>query len=393
MSVMSPAPPPRQGPSTLRRASLTALRGPVQGSRYPLDGETFVLGRGDGCDLQLADPAISRKHLELKRSPGGWMVTDLGSGNGSGLNGERISGETLLQSGDILIVGDSQLRFELEGRSVEPPPTRRHTDEHRLERERVSGARHEPRTSGRTQRPPSRTGSHDRARRSMSMDAVPTAELKRLRFILVGALIFGVLPLSAGIAVFIKHRRQEQALEQVKNQAATDFERGKGQLERGQWDEAKASLLEAARLDPNLPVQPLVVSAVREKENDEHFTQARLALVASELNRAASELSRVRADTQQTDRMKTLQDELRRKADERIFDAQKALEKGDVTEASRLATEVLGAIPTHDGAHGVLLKVSQWKPPASAKKEEVKAAAAPTKKAAAKKKSKRSSKR
>jgi len=50
----------------------------------------FTIGRDAGCDLVLADPSVSRWHAALKRCASGWMLDDLGSTNGTWLNGWRV---------------------------------------------------------------------------------------------------------------------------------------------------------------------------------------------------------------------------------------------------------------------------------------------------------------
>jgi hypothetical protein len=52
--------------------------------------ERFTIGRDAACDLVLADPSVSRWHAALKRCASGWMLDDLGSTNGTWLNGWRV---------------------------------------------------------------------------------------------------------------------------------------------------------------------------------------------------------------------------------------------------------------------------------------------------------------
>src|SRR4051812_14674383 len=64
-----------------------------------------VLGRGDDVDVQLAHPAISRRHAEIDvdDETGAFTITDLGSRNGTSVNGERISGAKQVSGGDIRV--------------------------------------------------------------------------------------------------------------------------------------------------------------------------------------------------------------------------------------------------------------------------------------------------
>ncbi|MEU1723535.1 DUF1707 and FHA domain-containing protein [Nonomuraea sp. NPDC005692] len=67
----------------------------------------YVVGRGSACDLVLADLTVSRVHAELRREgDGGWMLVDLGSLNGTRLNGWRLVGPVRVKSGDEISFGD-----------------------------------------------------------------------------------------------------------------------------------------------------------------------------------------------------------------------------------------------------------------------------------------------
>ncbi|MER6002120.1 FHA domain-containing protein [Nonomuraea sp. NPDC051941] len=67
----------------------------------------YVVGRGSACDLVLSDLTVSRVHAELRREDDGeWMLVDLGSLNGTRLNGWRLVGPARVRSGDEISFGD-----------------------------------------------------------------------------------------------------------------------------------------------------------------------------------------------------------------------------------------------------------------------------------------------
>ncbi|NUR93062.1 MAG: FHA domain-containing protein [Nonomuraea sp.] len=67
----------------------------------------YVVGRGSACDLVLSDLTVSRVHAELRREgDGGWLLVDLGSLNGTRLNGWRLVGPARVKSGDEVAFGD-----------------------------------------------------------------------------------------------------------------------------------------------------------------------------------------------------------------------------------------------------------------------------------------------
>src|SRR5262249_52708474 len=86
--------------------TLLALFGPKQGVRLELEGET-VLGRSSEADLQLIDAKVSRQHCRFVIEGGELRVEDLGSQNGTYVNGARLESARRLQAGGGSAVGDS----------------------------------------------------------------------------------------------------------------------------------------------------------------------------------------------------------------------------------------------------------------------------------------------
>jgi pSer/pThr/pTyr-binding forkhead associated (FHA) protein len=77
-----------------------------------MGAEPLVIGRLPECDVVLADSNVSRRHAELRRKDDGVFVIDLGSTNGTKVNGTRVR-EQLLSSGDEVDVGSTRLIFEM----------------------------------------------------------------------------------------------------------------------------------------------------------------------------------------------------------------------------------------------------------------------------------------
>ncbi len=81
------------------------------GRRVDLGAAAVTVGRAAECAVTLTDTSVSRRHAELRPTNEGWVVVDLGSTNGTRVNGVTIS-ERTLKDGDLITVGDVQLRFE-----------------------------------------------------------------------------------------------------------------------------------------------------------------------------------------------------------------------------------------------------------------------------------------
>ncbi len=85
----------------------------LSGRQYvELDGDRVTVGTGEENDLAIGtDTTVSRLHAVLERFPAGWCVTDLGSSNGTFLNGERIWAQQRLRHGDEVRVGRTRMLF------------------------------------------------------------------------------------------------------------------------------------------------------------------------------------------------------------------------------------------------------------------------------------------
>jgi predicted component of type VI protein secretion system len=82
--------------------------------RYVLEGPRATIGRSKQAECVLADPNVSRRHAELRRSQtGDWTIADLGSTNGVKVNGRRVS-STRLSPGDQVTIGATTFLFDIE---------------------------------------------------------------------------------------------------------------------------------------------------------------------------------------------------------------------------------------------------------------------------------------
>jgi hypothetical protein len=84
-----------------------------EGRRSVLSGDLLTIGRSRECEVMVTDPNVSRKHAELRREGGRWVVADLGSTNGIKVNGRRVD-RAQLEPGDRITLGLTELTFELD---------------------------------------------------------------------------------------------------------------------------------------------------------------------------------------------------------------------------------------------------------------------------------------
>jgi hypothetical protein len=86
----------------------------MDGQRIVIGATGATMGRSRQCEVMVDDPNVSRQHAEVRPRGGSWVVTDLGSTNGSRLNGRRLQEPTVLKPGDEIELGTTKLTFALE---------------------------------------------------------------------------------------------------------------------------------------------------------------------------------------------------------------------------------------------------------------------------------------
>jgi hypothetical protein len=76
------------------------------------DGAHLIVGRAPGCECLLADDLVSRRHAALSRDGGRWFLRDLGSTNGTRVNGVRVIEDVEVRPGDRLSLGGAVYRLQ-----------------------------------------------------------------------------------------------------------------------------------------------------------------------------------------------------------------------------------------------------------------------------------------
>jgi hypothetical protein len=95
-------------------AVLSLLSGENMGSSYYLQSRKTGIGRSNENEVVLPDSRASRFHAEIERGPQGYILRDLGSTNGTVVGGRHVR-ERLLEDGDTIRMGDTEMRFRFSG--------------------------------------------------------------------------------------------------------------------------------------------------------------------------------------------------------------------------------------------------------------------------------------
>jgi predicted component of type VI protein secretion system len=117
MPVMTTRP---SSPAPAPAACLRVVSANGVSARFALPAHPVVIGTAPQCGLRLTDAYASRRHASIFRSDGRFLLEDLGSVNGTTLNGIRLDGPRPLRPGDVIGVGRARLTF---GSSDGGPPS------------------------------------------------------------------------------------------------------------------------------------------------------------------------------------------------------------------------------------------------------------------------------
>ena len=114
--------------------------GPTPGVTFPLDGEQLTIGRDSSNGVAINDAEVSRRHSRLSFQGGKYVIEDLGSTNGTFVNGQRLAGPVVLKAGDVVSLGEqivlmydainmdpgATIAVSRKATRVEPPPMQSH---------------------------------------------------------------------------------------------------------------------------------------------------------------------------------------------------------------------------------------------------------------------------
>ncbi len=94
---------------------LIVVQGKPEGKTIPITGPVFRIGRGDDCHLKPNSEEVSRKHVEIQIGESSVIVRDLGSRNGTRVNGKLLTAPHTLKSGELLQIGPLTFAVAIQG--------------------------------------------------------------------------------------------------------------------------------------------------------------------------------------------------------------------------------------------------------------------------------------
>jgi len=322
-----PGAPARRSVATGQRVSrpgakLVCFAGPQAGHEFFLVGEEVVMGRAVENLISIPDTSVSRRHVHLRRVDEGWLARDLGSGNGTRLNGEVLIDGSVLRNGDVLTLGDTELRFEdLENVTVRRP----------IPPGRSRSMAEVPVRRSRGWVPRSTEGGRPRvARRTTGPD--PAQQRHRRRMI-----VYAGLFCALGVVFFAgfkaKARKQEEAealvaqQHQQREKLSILFQEAKNLVRVGNWLEARGRFEQIKQLAPNHPsIDDYLAHAAKEIPNQQALAEAASALKDNKLGPAGLALAKVSADTQLYPQHRELKGQLDERLGVRLAEARQAAE-------------------------------------------------------------------
>ena len=283
---------------------LVCTAGPIAGRKFELTEDAVVIGRAGKSAIAIPDPTVSRSHLLLRKSASGWTAQDLGSGNGTVLNGNRILEETPLSEGDVLALGDTQFSFYL---SEQTPLVFRSK------------------------------------RRVFLWPAIATA------FLLTA---LGLAWTKEHSARFSAEKNDEARRSREAIEAA--FQSAKKLVRQGDWEQALVAFERIRAEAPQLPgLREYIDRGTKEVPNQKLIASARSALDRNEMGTAADTLAKVSVDTQLHAQLQAVKELLRERVALRVAEGRRAFDERDYPRVLEIVEDVLKAVPDNPDAQSL----------------------------------------
>jgi phosphoserine phosphatase RsbU/P len=100
--------------------SLVFLAGPIAGRRYKLAEGEYIIGRRSDCQIFVPDMRVSRQHARLWQDGEAWQIEDLGSNNGTFVNGNKVQAATQIKHDDEILIANNRIRVDAREPTLDP---------------------------------------------------------------------------------------------------------------------------------------------------------------------------------------------------------------------------------------------------------------------------------
>jgi pSer/pThr/pTyr-binding forkhead associated (FHA) protein len=309
----------------IEKARLLVVAGPRAGAEFTLTEVETSIGRGSDNTLIIPDISVSRHHVVIRREADRYLLTDLGSGNGSRVN-DLLVERHMLQSGDEIALGDTQMRFlepggvavkHRSGRFSAPPP---------------AGA----------EAPALDDDTHGHHRAGSGLKA------RAPIYLVIGVLL---LVLFGALALYRRQREQAEAdaahaREEGQAFAQQQFDEGVKLFKEGRWIAARDKLKVAAELAPQDGEKTQrYLRAEAEVPRAQALDQAKAALLRRDYAGAREQLREIPDDSALAEPARDLGRQIRAALESAVREARIKAENGDSAAARALIDAVLAAEP------------------------------------------------
>ena len=109
---------------TIPKSKLVITQGDNIGREYVIEKSTIRVGSLPESDLTIDDETVSRNHLEIRKEKDGYVLKDLGSTNGTFINGTKVK-EAYLHSGSLIKIGKTEVKFVPQDEEIEIYPSKK----------------------------------------------------------------------------------------------------------------------------------------------------------------------------------------------------------------------------------------------------------------------------
>lgn len=337
-----------------RPLKLEVAEGPDRGKIIRLSGVRCVVGRSPECDLALKDHSTSRRHVELVVDDEGVLLRDLGSGNGTRVNGEQATEQRLVH-GDEIFLGKTVLRFVDEVAAFQKAQAEAEAAE-RAEQEAISAAAAAAAAEEaqdevtEAKPPPGRPGGalpHPTAQVPLGPDGLPRRPTRlpaqsRRRMLGLFAALAGAMVLLL-VALVLRPGKPPPPMEDVNYRDAMErLQRARNAAREGRFAEA-ASLAEAAeKVKPGVDQDGFAARARQEAAAEEALGAVRKAIEEGRLENARAGMDKVQFVTPSGEGLKAqVADQLKARIRETLAaKLAAALAAPDLAEAQLLLLEM-----------------------------------------------------